>query len=146
MDSTHPIIRPPNPDSSATPPPSFVIEDIASTLFTQPSTRNIPRSEFLAPPSSMSADEDNGDGAPTPPAAPSPFNFQTQVISTAPVKSVSTLMSFLPLSWLTLACRILANGVAIGTSIVASRPNIRSSKNLLLDPLLSCQRPCRYRP
>ncbi|KAF4120149.1 Divalent metal cation (Fe/Co/Zn/Cd) transporter [Geosmithia morbida] len=90
-----PARLPPN-DTSAPPPPSFIVDDID-----EPASNTSPfddepfgqssssQGSFLAPSSAMSTDEDNpsggeGDGAA---AVPSPFNFQTQVISTAPVKS-----------------------------------------------------------
>ncbi|KFH46262.1 zinc transporter-like protein [Hapsidospora chrysogenum ATCC 11550] len=72
--------------TTTTPPPSLAVHDSPSAPFAEPITRSIPHSNFLAPPSAMSGDEDPGDGAPAAPAATSPFNFQTQVISTAPVK------------------------------------------------------------
>ena len=81
--------------TTTTPPPSLAVHDSPSAPFAEPITRSIPRSNFLAPPSAMSGGEDHGDGAPAAPAAASPFNFQTQVISTAPVKPVS-IESYMP--------------------------------------------------
>lgn len=122
----------------ATPPPTVVVEDndlVGLDPFQEASSHSAPRSNFLAPPSAMSADEDVGEGSSAPSAAaPSPFNFQTQVISTAPVKSVRAqhILSSEPLS-LTHRHRTLDSAAAIGTSIVAYRHSIKSSRNRLPD-------------
>lgn len=76
-----------------------------------------------------------------------PFNFQTQVISTSPVKSVSFQANFVPGGSDTknLLSRMWANVEAIDTNTVASQPSIKSSKNHHRGPLQFSQLRSRYR-
>jgi hypothetical protein len=90
----------PDRNSNPTPPPIVVVEDRdgdahtpASLAFQSVSASPGIGGLNLLQPHSMSADGDPADAsaeltASTAAAAASPFNFQTQVISTAPVKSV----------------------------------------------------------
>lgn len=75
-----PILIVDDTDASARPPPDRLAHE-ASFLSSSPG------SSFLSPSFAMPADGDVGE-ATSAPAAPNPFNFQTQVISTSPVKSV----------------------------------------------------------
>lgn len=106
-----PFKRPPSPPGN--PPPSFVVDDIDAHAFDdEPFAHSPSKGSFLAPPSAMSIEEDsNGDAAGgasdggatmAAPAIKSPFNFQTQVISTAPVKSVS---KHAPINWISTLSR-----------------------------------------
>lgn len=87
---------------------------------------------------------ENGVAAGSAEGQTSPFNFETQFISTSPVKSVSR-PSFLPGSRNQanprLPSRTLVNAAATATSTPPSRLNITSSKNHRLGPHQSCPPP-----
>lgn len=84
----------PNHPSVAPSPPTLVVDDthvaisqLQSEPTDQEATRLTPSTAYLRSSSAMSSEEeirDKAGGA----GAPSPFNFQTQVISTTPVKPV----------------------------------------------------------
>lgn len=103
MAPTFPSIRPPTPDADDQ--GDNLTRDFedpaASVSHSEPLTRRASRSNLLSVPPSMSAstDEDAGDASVPPAAVPqNPFNFQTQVISAGPVKSVRTERSPLDVS------------------------------------------------
>lgn len=77
-------------------PPSVVIDEIDLDAEAPPEAQSrfaAPSSSFLAPSFNMSSVGDTSDSAAQESAPHNPFNFQTQVISTSPVKSVSTCNS-----------------------------------------------------
>lgn len=132
-----PSVRPPTPDTHHHDefPPDF--ED-ATYSKSAPLTRNASGRNLLSVPFTMSTsgDEDANDGIATPPAQ-NPFNFQTQVISAGPVKSVSEL-NFVPScdameNCILIVCRTLASVAVTGTNTPAYRHNTRSSRNHPLD-------------
>lgn len=92
----------PTPTGTTTPPPILIHDSNTPTPpqqqfeFSHQSERlTIPSPNLLAIPSiTMSAaDDDIGNIPLASPTASNPFNFQTQVISSAPVKSVSFILS-----------------------------------------------------
>uniref|UniRef100_A0A8H7NGU9 Uncharacterized protein n=1 Tax=Bionectria ochroleuca TaxID=29856 RepID=A0A8H7NGU9_BIOOC len=87
-----------SPSTANFTPPTLVIEvdsDSSSSAPShswqnqtrEPSRLGLPGSDFLAPSSTMSSNEDDGATMTPITPGPNPFNFQTQVISTTPVKS-----------------------------------------------------------
>ena len=143
--NAHPSTRPGNP------PPTFVFPDSdnesdhlldldppePSKLFAS----SPPLSGGFLVPGSMADDSPSDVGGST----ASPFNFQTQVISTAPVKSVrSVYLASYQLHELTVY-RILVSVEDTDTSIVVSQHSTRSSKSRLRDHPPFSQPPSRYR-
>jgi hypothetical protein len=100
-----------------------------------PSTTTTSSSSLSLP--TMNAEDETAD-SPLSPGFKNPFNFQTQVISAGPVKSVCSLSFHVSNNTLIyLFRRTLDNAVDTDTNTVVSHLNIKSSKSHRRDPHLS---------